>query len=306
MSKARIGWIGTGVMGRSMAAHLLSGGYCVHVHSRTREKADSLLARGAIWCDAPRAVAENSDVVFIMVGYPQDVRQVVLDKANGVLAGCRPGCTLVDMTTSSPDLAQQIAQAGKLLGVPCLDAPVSGGDVGARDAKLSIMVGGDPQALEQVMPLLRLLGTSIVHQGGPGSGQHTKLTNQILIATCMIGVCEALLYGYRAGLDLQQVLRSVAAGAAGSWSLSHYGPRILAGDFEPGFFVAHFIKDMGLALDEAARMELSLPGLALAQQLYIGLAAQGHCNSGTQALQLALARLSGIEWPLLGQQPAAS
>lgn len=296
MARPKIGWIGTGVMGSSMCAHLLRDGYPVYVHNRTPAKAESLLARGADWCQTPKRVAQHSDVVFTMLGYPDDVRQAVLDNGQGVLAGCRPGSVLVDMTTSSPALARQIAEAGSAIQVHCLDAPVSGGDVGAREARLSIMVGGNAEALQQVMPLLQLLGTSIVHQGGPGCGQHTKLTNQILIATGMIGVCEALLYGFRAGLDLQLVLQSVSAGAAGSWSLSNYAPRILAGDFEPGFFVEHFIKDMGLALDEAARMQLSLPGLALARQLYIALAAQGHARSGTQALQLALAKLSNVDW----------
>jgi len=202
----------------------------------------------------------------------------------------------VDMTTSEPSLAVEIAEAAAARGAAALDAPVSGGDVGAREATLSIMVGGDEEAIERVRPLLELMGKAIVRQGGPGAGQHAKMVNQTLIATGMIGVCEGLLYAYRAGLDLETVLQSVAPGAAGSWSLSNYAPRMLAADFEPGFVVEHFVKDMGIALAEARRMNLSLPGLALAQQLYVALAAQGKGRKGTHALILALASLSGVDW----------
>jgi len=294
--QTRIGWIGTGVMGASMCGHLLKAGFSATVFNRTRQKAEPLLAAGARWADSPRAVAEASDVVFTIVGFPSDVREVILGE-NGVLAGCRPGNIIVDMTTSEPSLAQQIAEEAKAKGVYAIDAPVSGGDVGAREARLSIMVGGEEEAVQAVMPCFQAMGKTIVRQGGPGAGQHTKMVNQILIATNMIGVCEALLYAYRAGLDLEQVMQSVASGAAGSWSLSNLGPRIIQNNFDPGFFVEHFIKDMGIALAEARRLGISLPGLALAEQLYQAVKAQGHGRLGTHALMLALARLSNIDWP---------
>jgi 3-hydroxyisobutyrate dehydrogenase len=293
--KTRIGWIGTGVMGASMCGHLLKAGYACTVFNRTREKAQSLLDQGAAWADTPQAVAEKSDVVFTIVGYPADVRSVILGE-QGVLAGCEAGKTIVDMTTSQPALAVEIAKAAQERGVQAIDAPVSGGDVGARNAALSIMIGGDEQTVAALDPLWNAMGKTIVRQGGPGAGQHTKMVNQTLIASNMIGVCEALLYGYRAGLDLTTVLKSVASGAAGSWSLSNLAPRIIDNNFDPGFFVEHIIKDMGIVLEEARRMQLALPGLSLSQQLYIALAAQGHARSGTQALTLALATLSGIDW----------
>jgi 3-hydroxyisobutyrate dehydrogenase len=291
----KVGWIGTGVMGASMCGHLLAAGHEVTVYNRTREKAQGLLERGASWADSPAEAAARADAVFTIVGYPADVREVILGE-DGVLAGATPGAVIVDMTTSEPSLAVEIAAAAAERGVDALDAPVSGGDVGARNATLSIMVGGDAAALERVRPLLETMGKTIVHQGGPGAGQHTKMVNQTLIATGMIGVCEALLYAYRAGLDLETVLASVAGGAAGSWSLSNYGPRMLAGDFDPGFMVEHFVKDMGIALAEARRMNLSLPGLALAEQLYVALMAQGHGRKGTHSLILALAQLSEVDW----------
>ena len=292
----RLGWIGTGVMGRSMAGHMLAGGYGVTVYSRTRERAEPLLAQGAAWAESPAAVAAVADVVFTMVGFPADVREVVLG-SDGALSAATPGTVLVDMTTSEPSLAREIDEAARAKGVASIDAPVSGGDIGARNATLSIMVGGDEAAVDRVRPLFELLGKTIVHQGEAGAGQHTKMVNQILIATGMIGVCEALLYAYRAGLDLEAVLASVGGGAAGSWSLTTYAPRMLKGDFEPGFFVEHFIKDMEIALSEARRLDLALPGLALAHELYLALHAQGGGRKGTQALVLALARLSDVDWP---------
>jgi 3-hydroxyisobutyrate dehydrogenase len=293
--KTRLGWIGTGVMGSSMCGHLIDKGFALTVYNRSRQRAETLLAKGAQWADSPRAVAAASDVTFTIVGFPRDVRQVVLGP-DGTLAGAKPGNVLVDMTTSEPSLAREIAKAAEAKGVVSIDAPVSGGDIGAREARLSIMIGGDPQAVEALGPCWEAMGKTIVHQGGPGAGQHTKMVNQILVAANMVGVCEALLYGYRAGLNLETVLKSVASGAAGSWSLSNLGPRIIAGNFEPGFLVEHFIKDMGIALDESKGMGLSLPGLALVQQLYIALAAQGHGRDGTHALELALASMSGIDW----------
>jgi len=262
--KTRVGWIGTGVMGRSMCQHVMSKGYAATVYNRSKEKAKALLDAGAAWADSPRAVAERSDVVFAIVGYPRDVREVFLGR-DGALAGIKSGGVLVDMTTSEPSLAREIYEAAKAKGVASVDAPVSGGDVGAKNAALSIMVGGELEAVEAVRPLLECMGKTIVHQGPPGAGQHTKMVNQVLIATGMIGVCEALLYGYKAGLDLETVLKSVGGGAAASWSLNNLGPRIIARNFEPGFFVEHFIKDMKIALDEAERMNLALPGLALEQ-----------------------------------------
>jgi 3-hydroxyisobutyrate dehydrogenase len=278
-----------------MAGHLMSAGFDATVYNRRREKAEPLLARGASWAASPKAVAEASDVVFAIVGFPRDVRQVMLGP-DGALAGSKPGNVLVDMTTSDPSLAVEIYTAAQAQGVHSIDAPVSGGDIGAREARLSIMIGGDEPVSAALTPCWNAMGKTIVHQGGPGAGQHTKMVNQILIATNMIGVCEALLYGYRAGLDLPTVLKSVGSGAAGSWSLSNLGPRIMDNNFDPGFFVEHFIKDMGIALDEARRMGLCLPGLALSHQLYLAVQAQGHGRDGTHALELALARLAGIDW----------
>jgi len=266
--RTRIGWIGTGVMGTSMCGHLLAAGFSATVFNRTRAKAEPLLAKGARWADSPAEVAADSDVIFTIVGYPADVRSVILGE-RGVLAGCRPGGIIVDMTTSQPQLAVEIDEAASQRGVHAVDAPVSGGDVGAREARLSIMIGGQKDAVEALQPCWQAMGKTIVHQGGPGAGQHAKLVNQILIAGNMVGLCEGLLYGYRAGLDLPTVMQSVASGAAGSWSLSNLGPRIIDNRFEPGFFVEHFIKDMGIALDESPRMGLSLPGLALVHQLYL-------------------------------------
>jgi 3-hydroxyisobutyrate dehydrogenase len=293
--KTRIGWIGTGVMGSSMCGHLMAAGFQAAVYNRTKSKAQPLLDRGASWADTPQAVAEASDVIFTIVGFPSDVRSVILGQ-NGVLAGCKSGNTIVDMTTSEPSLAVEIAESAKQLGVYSVDAPVSGGDIGAREARLSIMIGGEKNVVEALQPCWQAMGKTIVHQGPAGAGQHTKMVNQTLVAASMIGVCEALLYGYRAGLDLNVVLESVSSGAAGSWSLANLGPRIIKGNFEPGFMVEHFIKDMGIILSEARRMKIAIPGLALVHQLYVALAAQGHGRDGTHALQLALATISGFDW----------
>jgi 3-hydroxyisobutyrate dehydrogenase len=291
----RLGWIGTGVMGQSMCSHLIAKGFAMTVFNRSRAKAQPLLDRGAAWGSSPRQVAEKSDVVFAIVGFPRDVREVFLG-TDGALAGSNSGNILVDMTTSEPSLAAEIYEAAKAKGVFAVDAPVSGGDVGAREARLSIMIGGDKEVVDALGPCWEAMGKTIIHQGPAGAGQHTKMVNQILIATNMIGVCEALLYGYKAGLDLPTVLQSVAPGAAGSWSLSNLGPRIIANNFDPGFFVEHFIKDMGIALAESKAMGLSLPGLALANQLYVAVKSQGHGRDGTHSLELALARMSGIDW----------
>jgi 3-hydroxyisobutyrate dehydrogenase len=290
----RIGWIGTGVMGRSMCKRLMDAGFALTVHNRTRSKAEPLLAQGAKWADSPKALAQHSDVLFLIVGYPHDVQSVVFGP-EGVLEGLHAGALLVDMTTSQPELARRIAEAVRQKGAESLDAPVSGGDLGAREGRLSIMIGGDAAIVKALDPIWNVLGQTIVHQGPSGAGQQAKLANQILVAGGMIGVCEALLFGYRAGLDIDKLLSSVSSGAAASWALSNLAPRILRGDLEPGFFVEHFVKDMRLALEEARRLQLALPGLALVEQLYVALAAQGHSRKGTQALVLALAKLSGID-----------
>lgn len=283
-------------MGGAMCAHLLEAGFPVSVYSRTRARAQALLDAGASWADSPAAAAAAADVVFTMVGTPADVREVTLGEV-GVLSSLRSGGVMIDMTTSDPALAREVYEAARERGVDSLDAPVSGGDVGARNASLSIMIGGDQEPVARVRPLLELLGATIVHQGPAGSGQHTKMVNQILIAGGMVGLCEALLYAHRSGLDPRVVLESVGGGAAGSWSLTHLAPRALDGDFAPGFMVEHFIKDMEIALGEARRMDLALPGLSLVHELYLALRAQGGGRDGTHALIRALASLSAVEWP---------
>jgi 3-hydroxyisobutyrate dehydrogenase len=289
----KVGWIGTGVMGKSMAGHLLAAGYELTLFSRTKEKSRDLLDRGARWAGTPKEVAIASDIIFTMVGYPSDLREVTLGP-QGTLASAKPGSILVDMTTSEPSLAVEIAQEAAKKGVGSIDAPVSGGDIGARNAALSIMIGGDVDVVEAVMPCFEVMGKTIKHQGPAGAGQHTKMVNQLLIGPMMIAVCEALLYAQKAGLDPLKVIESVGSGAAGSWSINNLGPRIIKRDFEPGFYVEHFIKDMGIALAEAKRMGLALPGLGMAEQLYLAVQAQGFGRKGTQALMLALEQLSGI------------
>jgi 3-hydroxyisobutyrate dehydrogenase len=292
-STLSIGWIGTGVMGRSMCGHLLDAGHRIAVHTRTRERATELVERGARWCESPAQAAKDADAVFTMVGFPEDVRAVYFGE-QGVLGALRSGhAPLIDMPTTRPALAIEIARAAEEAGCSALDAPVSGGDVGARNATLSIMIGGETAAVERARPLLERLGKNLVHQGPAGSGQHTKLCNQIAIAGTMIGVCESLLYARRSGLDPVNVLRSIGAGAAACWTLDQLAPRMLRGDFAPGFLVDHFVKDMGLALEEAARMRLAMPGLSLVHQLYVALQAQGGGRDGTHGLLRALERISG-------------
>ena len=274
-------------MGASMCGHLLEAGHPVALFTRTKSKAQGLLERGATWADSPREAAAGADVVITIVGFPADVREVYLGP-EGVLAGARPGTLAIDMTTTSPTLAQEIHEAGRSRGIATVDAPVSGGDVGARQAALSIMAGGDRPAFEAALPLLQRMGKTIVYQGPAGSGQHTKMCNQIVIAGTMIGVCESLVYGRRAGLDLETMLQSIRGGAAACWALDQLAPRILKGDFEPGFFVDHFVKDMGLALEEARRMQLPLPGLTLVHAIYVRTQELGYGRKGTQALYLAL------------------
>ena len=294
MEKMKLGWIGTGVMGNSMCGHLLDAGHHVSVYNRTRSKADNLIARGAVWCESPRELAQNSEIVFSIVGFPPDVESVLLGD-NGALAGARPGTILVDMTTSSPELARTIHAAAAARSVAALDAPVSGGDVGAREATLAIMVGGDRDVFERVRPLFAVMGNNISHMGGAGAGQHTKMCNQILVAGTMIGTVESLLYAQRMGMDLDAVIDVIGQGAARSWMINNLGRRIAKGDFQPGVYIKHFVKDMGIALAEAQRMNLSLPGLALVNQFYVVAQAMGYENLGTQGLYRVLARINNME-----------
>ncbi|OCA85617.1 oxidoreductase [Bacillus sp. FJAT-27225] len=281
--KTTIAFIGTGVMGKSMAGHLLKAGYKLTVYNRTREKAETLLQQGAAWADTPGEATKGANVVFTIVGFPHDVEEVYLG-AGGILENAREGTYLIDMTTSTPTLASRLHEEAKKRGMHSIDAPVSGGDVGAREARLAIMAGGDVEDFNAVKPLLELLGTNIVYQGKAGAGQHTKMCNQIAIASNMIGVAEAVAYAEKAGLDPENVLKSISTGAAGSWSLSNLAPRMIKGDFEPGFYIKHFIKDMKIALEEAEKMGMDAPGLALSKSLYEQLAEKGEENSGTQAL----------------------
>jgi len=277
-----------------MAAHLIKAGYRLTIFTRTASKAKELLDAGARWVGSPEEAVKNRDFVCIMVGYPRDVRQVVLGEG-GVINTIKPGSIFIDFTTSQPSLAIEIAEALKKREVFSLDAPVSGGDVGARNATLSIMVGGDKGAFNAAKPILKKLGKTIILQGGPGAGQHTKMCNQIQIAGTMIGMVEALIYGTKAGLDIETMLKAISGGAAACWSLDNLAPRILKGDMEPGFFVEHFVKDMGIALTEAQRMHLSLPGLALVHQLYLSVQALGAGRKGTQALYLALQHMNVMD-----------
>lgn len=290
-----IGWIGTGVMGHNMCGHLLQAGFRVTVFSRTKSKAEDLIRAGASWADSPRAVAEKSDVVFAIVGMPHDVRDVFLGES-GILKGCKAGDVVVDMTTSDPDLAVEIFNAAQNIGVDAIDAPVSGGDVGAKNGTLSIMIGGEAHVVDALQACWEAMGKTIVHQGQAGSGQHAKVVNQILVAAGMIGVCESLLYAKKSGLNLETVLKSVSSGAAGSWALSNLAPRIVAGNFDPGFFVEHFVKDLGIAIEQSKKMNLNLPGLELAHELYRKVIENGDGRMGTHALQKTLAQMSEFEW----------
>jgi 3-hydroxyisobutyrate dehydrogenase len=279
----KIGFIGTGIMGSSMAGHLMAAGHTLHVYNRTRSKAEGLLARGAQWFDSPTALAKVSEVIITIIGYPKDVEAMYLGES-GILQYAPKGCITIDMTTSSPELAEEIARHGLERGIACLDAPVSGGDIGARDAKLSIMVGGDQTAFDTVLPLFQLMGKNIALLGPAGAGQHAKLCNQIVIASSIMGVCEGLMYAKTAGLDPLAVLDVIGGGAAGSVQLNVQGPRMIKGDFAPGFMLEHFVKDIGLAIAEADRMGLKLPGLTQAKKLYDILMQQGHARTGYHAL----------------------
>lgn len=290
----KIGWIGTGVMGGSMCAHILNAGFEIYVYNRTKEKAKDLIDLGAIWCSNPREVAEKSDIVFTIVGFPNDVEEVYLGE-DGILKSIKSGSIIVDMTTSEPSLAQRIYNEAKKIGVSSLDAPVSGGDVGAKNGKLAIMSGGDKETYERVLPLFELMGENISYMGKAGAGQHTKMSNQILIASTMIGTIESLLYAYKAGNDLNEVIQVIGKGAAGCWSINNLGPRIAKSNFKPGFFIKHFVKDMGIALKEAKYLKLALPGLALAYQFYMYAMALGLEDLGSQGLYKVLGKMNGID-----------
>ncbi|MEZ6854617.1 NAD(P)-dependent oxidoreductase [Halodesulfovibrio aestuarii] len=291
ITSKRIGWIGTGVMGKSMCKHLITSGCTAFVYNRSAEKTKELTELGATLCSSPAEVAANSDVVFTIVGFPQDVEEVILGE-NGVIANAKEGTIIVDMTTSTPSLAKRIAEVAASKSMAALDAPVSGGDLGAREGTLAIMVGGDLVTYETVLPLFEMMGKNVQRMGESGAGQHCKMANQILIAGTMIGTVESLLYAAKAGMDLDQVIDVIGSGAAGSWSINNLGRRIAKKDFDPGFFIKHFVKDMGIALEEAAKMNLALPGLAMANQFYVAAKAQGLENLGTQGLYKVFATMN--------------
>lgn len=292
--KTKIGFIGTGVMGVSMCGRMMAEGYSMTVYNRTKSKAQSLIEKGAKWVNTPAEVAAQSDIVFTIVGYPQDVEEVYFGE-NGIFSAAQTGSIIVDMTTTKPSLAERIYVVAKTKGISTIDAPVSGGDVGAKTGALSIMIGGDKKAVDTVMPLFKIMGKNMIYEGKAGAGQHTKMCNQITIAGTMIGVCESLLYAHKAGLDLEVMLQAISGGAARCWTLDNLAPRIVQRNFDPGFYVEHFIKDMEIALDAARLMDLSLPGLSLVHQLYKAVQAQGNGRLGTQALTLALEQMSGIK-----------
>jgi 3-hydroxyisobutyrate dehydrogenase len=290
----RIAWIGTGIMGRSMCGNLIEAGYEISVYNRTRSKAAELVERGATWCDSPAEAAESAEAVFTIVGYPRDVEEIYVGEG-GILDSCDSGAVVVDMTTSEPSLAQRIAAEASERDLLALDAPVSGGDVGAQNGTLAIMVGGDEDAFERVLPAFQVLGENIQLMGPAGAGQHTKMCNQTLVAGTMIGVVESLLYAYRAGLDLESVIGVIGKGAASSFLINNLGPRIAAGNYDPGFYIEHFVKDMGIALAEAERMNLAMPGLSLVHQFYLSAKALGWEKLGTQGLYRVLARMNGVD-----------
>lgn len=288
-----VGWIGTGVMGLNMCKHILDAGHKVYVYNRTPSKADYLLEHGAQWCDSPAETARLSNYIFTIVGYPKDVEEVMLGE-NGIIHNAEKGAYVIDMTTSTPALAEQISSIADEKGIQALDAPVSGGDVGAKAGKLAIMVGGEKNAYDEVKFCFDYMGENIAYMGGPGKGQHTKMSNQILIAGTMIGVVESLLYAYKAGMDLEAVIAVIGKGAASSWSINQLGTKIAQDNYEPGFFIKHFVKDMRIALDESRRMQLSLPGLAIAEQFYTSAMSLGYENLGTQGLYKVFEKMNGI------------
>ncbi len=292
LSEAKIGWIGTGIMGAPMAGHLVDAGYNVSVYSRTKSKAEKLIAKGCDWYDTPAAVMENCNIVFTIVGYPKDVEEVYFGEG-GILKSLRRDSVVIDMTTTLPGLAVRIDESCRAIGAHSVDAPVSGGEVGAVNGALSVMIGGEKNVVEAVLPIMDNFSKNMVYQGEAGAGQHTKMCNQIVVGGTMIGVCESLIYGAKAGLDLTTVLSSISKGAAGCWSLDVLAPKVVAGDFEPGFMVEHFIKDLGIVLEEAENMNLNLPGTSLVKELYETVVEMGGATKGTQALYLALEKMAG-------------
>lgn len=283
MKQEKIAFIGTGVMGASIVKHLLKASYDVSIFTRTKSKADPLVELGAKWADTVGDAVKGADIVFTMIGMPSDVEEVYFSE-NGIFSNGHPSQIIVDMTTSSPDLAVKIAEKAEVLQMKSLDAPVSGGDVGARNGTLSIMCGGEKALFDRLLPVLSVFGKQIVYQGPAGAGQHTKMCNQIIVAGNMIGACESLAYAMKSGLNPDTMLQSVMSGAAGSFCLSNLGPRIIEGDYEPGFFVKHFVKDLNIALQESERLNLDLPGLKLARKTYSELIEQGYGEKGTQVL----------------------
>jgi 3-hydroxyisobutyrate dehydrogenase len=297
MKNKIIGWIGTGLMGNPMVKHLLKAGYTVNVHNRSKEKAFDLIDLGCSWFDTPAELAATADIIVTIIGSPKDVEECYFG-TDGIFTGLRSGTILVDMTSTKPTLSIKIAKAASEVNCESIDAPVSGGQLGAINQNLSIMIGGNKQVVDVIYPMFEIFGKNIVYQGKPGSGQHTKICNQITIAGTLIGVCEGLIYGLKAGLDLPVMLQSITKGAAGCWSLDVLAPKIVKGDYSAGFSVDNFVKDISIALEEAEAMQLSLPGLALVKQLYITVQAMGRGSSGNQSLYLALEKLSSLESPV--------
>jgi 3-hydroxyisobutyrate dehydrogenase len=296
-----IGWIGTGLMGNPMVKHLLHAGYKVNVNNRTKEKAVDLIDMGCTWFDTPAELAANSDIIVTIIGFPKDVEECYFGEA-GIFKGIKQGTVLIDMTTTKPSLAVKISEAAAKVGAEFIDAPVSGGQLGAINGTLSIMIGGKKEVVETVLPMFEVFGKNMVYQGLAGTGQHTKMCNQITVAGTLIGVCEGLIYGVKAGLDLNTMLACISKGAAACWSLDVLAPKIVKGDYSPGFSIDNFVKDLSIALEEAEAMKLSLPGLALVKQLYISIQAMGKGSSGNQALYLALEKLANMNNP---DKPAA-
>ncbi len=296
MKHKTIGWIGTGLMGNPMVKHLLNAGFKVNVHNRTKEKAANLIEMGCTWYDTPAGIAAHSAIVVTIIGFPKDVEDCYFG-GQGIFAGIQPGTVLIDMTTTKPSLAIKISEQADKAGASFVDAPVSGGQVGAINGTLSIMIGGKKEVVDSIIPLFEAFGKNMVYQGAAGSGQHTKMCNQIVIAGTMIGVCEGLIYGYKAGLNLDDLLASITKGAAGCWTLDVLAPKVVKADYAPGFSIDNFVKDLTIALEEAEAMRLSLPGLALVKQLYLSLQAMGKGGNGTQALYLLLQKLANIDTP---------
>ena len=294
MKDKKIGWIGTGIMGGPMAKHLVNAGYKLNVYNRTKEKAAELISMGCTWFDTPAEIAASSDVIVTIIGFPKDVEECYFGE-QGIFQKIKPGTILIDMTTTKPSLAIKIAEQAGKSGTEFIDAPVSGGQVGAVGGTLSIMIGGKKEVVDSVMPLFQTFGKNMVYQGKAGAGQHTKMCNQITIAGTMIGVCEGLIYGAKAGLDLNTMLESITKGAAGCWTLDVLAPKVVKGDYAPGFSVDNFVKDLTIILEEAEAMMLSLPGVALIKQLYISLQATGNGSSGTQSLYLVLEKLANMK-----------